>query len=365
MLKINKPASLYIHVPFCEAKCFYCSFYSIKGTEQDFLTWLENIKSQAQKLCARKIQLNTIYIGGGTPSILSLKIWRGLLNFIHDYFDVSTCLEFTVEANPNSLSRELLSLWKNFNVTRISLGVQSLNNDELKILGRLHDVNKALKAMELVKNFNFILSADLIFAIPGQNIRTWHNSLTGVINSGVDHISTYQLTLEPDTKLAREKNLTNSDLNKSGYYFYRYTQYLLPKKNFLQYEISSFAPENFECKHNLAYWTHKNIIALGESAAGYFEGTRYKISIEDPNKILLEKKLSRHDQAIEFAILNLRTKFGIDRHEFISRFDLETYNEIKNILSNLPNELFCNTSDKIILSQKGMRLGNAIWSELI
>ena len=362
----NNFASLYIHVPFCESKCFYCDFYSRTGNENDFRIWLNDLKIQSEKLDVKsKYKLDTIYIGGGTPSILSCEIWVELFKFINNYFDTSGVQEFSIEANPNSLNKNLISLWKNNNVTRVSLGVQSLNDSELKILGRLHNSKRALEAMSLIKDADLNLNADLIFAIPTQNMRSWANSLKQVINAGANHISTYQLTLKPNSKLLREFNLTNEILNNKGYYFYRYAQYYLPRKSFNQYEISNFALKNYECRHNLAYWTQKNIIALGKSAAGFLDNTRYKISTDGDNKIIYEQKLSFHDLAIENAILNLRTSYGIDKANFIKTFGENIFNEIEAKLKNFPDGLILNTPEKISLTPKGMRLGNSIWCELI
>ncbi len=356
---------LYIHVPFCEKKCLYCSFYSKKFSgEQDFISWLEYIKFQLcnfELIQREKIFIDTVYIGGGTPSVLSLRIWRELLNLISEYFNFSECREFTIEANPNTLTRDLINFWKNNNVSRISLGVQSLNDSELKFLGRIHDAKQALNAMELIKNSGLNLNADLIFSIPGQNLRSWHNSINGVINSGADHISTYQLTLDENTPLG--KILNNRDLNESGYYFYRYAQYFLPKKNFIQYEISNFSRKNFECVHNLKYWYLNNIIALGPYSTGYLNGVRYK-NFDNPENIYYEY-LTFEERAKEYAILNLRTKFGINKLNFINKFGEKILHEIENKLINFPDDLIYIDENKIILTKRGMRLANYIWSEII
>lgn len=358
--------SLYIHVPFCERKCFYCSFYSLAGHEDYIDSWLEALELEAKRYYhGSKIALKTLYVGGGTPSVLNISQWERLLRIITKYFNLDDLQEATTEANPNSLTPELVRFLEANYFTRLSLGVQSLNDSELKTLGRLHDSKLALKAMELVRNSRLTLSCDLIFAIPGQTLRTWANSLKLVI-AFAGHVSTYQLTLEPDTLLGREYN--NNDLNESGYKFYRYAQYYLPLKNFIQYEISNFALENHECLHNLAYWTHGEVIALGPSAVSYINHERIKnpAGLDEyfylaknnfPDELLAHERLTSHERAIELAILNLRTKWGINRKDLLP--------EVGQVISQLPEDLFIFTPERVALSKRGMRLGNSIWSEII
>ena len=355
---------LYVHVPFCERKCKYCSFYSVVNNESVIDSYLDALETESRRL-ESKLPLKTLYIGGGTPSVLNLSQWQKLTGIINAYFDTSALIEATTEANPNSITHEHIAFWKDNNFTRVSLGVQSMNDNELVTLGRIHDSSQALKAMEFVSDSGLNLSCDLIFAIPGQTLRTWDNSLRTVMNYA-SHISTYQLTLEPDTPLARE--FTNDELNTMGYSLYRYAQYLLPRHNFIQYEISSFAKENHECIHNLSYWNHDNVIALGSSAVGYIDGVRYSnprtlseyfsAAMKNfPDDAFTREELSPHERAIEFAILSLRTRYGINRKDLMP--------EIERVLDSMPDDLFIKTQENISLSKRGMRLGNAIWSELI
>ena len=350
------PYSLYIHIPFCERKCGYCSFYSVRKDDGLISAWLEGIARDAVKF--KGAELQTLYIGGGTPTVLALPQWQELMSIIRRSFDLSSVIEATAEANPTSLTPEHLVFFRDNNFSRISLGVQSLNDNELATLGRLHDSRQALRAMEIVRDCGLNLSCDLIFAVPGQTLRTWAESLRGVMDYAV-HISTYQLTLEPDTPLG--KLYDNDNLNTAGYKFYRYAQYFLPRKGFTQYEISSFAPEGFECRHNISYWNHSDVIALGPSASGYIDGVRYTnprtlsswLDGEEPER----ESLSPHERAVELAILSLRTKWGIRHSQLLP--------ELRDVLSGMPPDLFIITPERIALSPKGMRLGNAVWCELI
>ena len=168
--------SLYIHVPFCEAKCGYCSFYSVRKDDAQISLWLSAVEHEAGKYSRQ--QVRTLYVGGGTPSVLTLPNWGKLMHTIREHFDLSSLTEATCEANPNSLTPELVDFLKAEGFTRISLGVQSLNDNELATLGRIHNSQQALHAMELVRDSGLALSCDLIFAIPGQTLRTWAESAT-------------------------------------------------------------------------------------------------------------------------------------------------------------------------------------------
>ncbi len=358
---MEKSSGLYVHIPFCEKKCGYCSFYSVAGRTGEIDAYLSALAVEAAKYRGEK--LRTLYVGGGTPSVMSIFQWRELVNIITRNFDTSTLTEATTEANPNSLTPELVKFLRDNNFSRVSLGVQSLIDDELATLGRIHDSRRAVHAMELVKNSGLVLSCDLIFGIPGQTLRTWAHSLKTVMNYA-NHISAYQLTLEPDTPLA--KIYGDTDLN--NYEFYRYAQYFLPRHNFPQYEISSFAPENYECRHNMSYWTHDDVIALGASAVSYVDGVRtanpptleryfYAARKNFPGELTTQEKLSPRERKIELAILSLRTRYGISRDDLLP--------EVLDVLSQMPGELFANTPGRVALSRKGMRVGNAIWAEII
>lgn len=336
-------------MPFCERKCGYCSFYSVKVNDEAVSSWLAELERQAVNFSGAHVR--TVYIGGGTPSVLNISQWQELMRILREHFDFSDLIEATTEANPNSLTPEHIEFFRDNNFSRISLGVQSLNDDELLTLGRLHDSQQALCAMELVKSSGLILSCDLIFAIPGQTLRTWDRSLRTVMKYA-RHISTYQLTLEPEVPMYSRYG--GDDLNAEGYKYYRYAQYMLPRNGFSQYEISSFAPEGFECRHNMSYWDHSEVIALGPSASGYVDGIRYT---NNPDGTITNEELSPREKAIELAILSLRTKWGIARKDLLP--------EIEAVLSDMPEVLFMKTPERIALSQRGMRLGNAIWCELL
>ncbi|MDR1979029.1 MAG: radical SAM family heme chaperone HemW [Synergistaceae bacterium] len=370
--------SLYLHVPFCVSKCGYCAFYSEAqgGASSSIEAWLDALSREASRIDAiweGRPRLRTLYIGGGTPTVLSLFEWKRLLRILNDGFDFSEIEEVTVEANPCSLTDGHLSLWSDSFVTRVSLGVQSLRDDELSWLGRRHDARAAARALEKTCSRGFDVSADLIFGLPFQTLRTWRDSLRRVLDSGVGHVSVYQLTLEPGTPLGDAEPLL-----PDGYLFYRFAQWYLPRKKLEQYEIASFSRPGKECRHNLAYWRQEPVLALGPSAWGYFpeNGFRYRNAPTLEGYIPLtetqppvteaeqigEQGLSR---GIEAAILALRTKWGIDTASFAARFGEELTEKVLRVLRKIPPRLVRFFEGGVCLTPSGMRIGNAIWVELL
>ena len=363
--------SLYIHVPFCASKCGYCSFYSRPFDGVSAEAWLDGVSREADRLAeiwGEKISLRTVYIGGGTPSVLPVSTWKRLFHIIKKAFKFSGLTEFTAEANPCSLTCDLLTLWRDFGVTRVSLGVQSLNDDELAWLGRPHDAKTALTAFEKIISFGLGASVDLIFGLPPQTLPAWKHSLRSAIDAGAGHVSLYQLTLEPNTPLGRA-----APVLPDGYPFYRFAQWYLERKGLAQYEIASFARRGEECRHNLAYWHQENVLALGPSACGYLDGFRWRnaptleeySTLKEGFFIVEAERLEERPRGIEAAILALRTRQGIDVPSFAARFGDELANDVTAALKKIPKRLVRFENAKISLTPAGMRVGNAIWSELL
>lgn len=366
--------SLYLHVPFCAAKCGYCSFYSRCAGDGEVAAWLDALEIEACAWRAQlggRVPLRTLYVGGGTPSLLTVGDWRRLLRALEAVADLSSLEEASVEANPSSLTKEHLTLWRDGGFTRVSLGVQSLDDGELRCIGRLHDAAGALGAMNLVLGAGLSLNVDLIFGLPNQTLRSWSASLRGVLTAGAGHLSTYQLTLEPDAPMSRQ-----SPSLPDGYPLYRYAQWFLTKKKFLQYEISSFAPSGAECRHNLAYWRQEPVLPLGPAAWGYLDGWRWsnpptlEAYLEAarrgfPDPFAGAERLSQRACALEAAILALRTRWGIDRQEFARRWGTEVLGKVEGVLLALPSRLLRSDERSLALTPSGMRVGNAVWAELI
>ncbi|MEG1501855.1 MAG: radical SAM family heme chaperone HemW [Synergistaceae bacterium] len=369
----NGGLSLYIHVPFCERKCNYCSFYSKVLSNTDMELWLNSLKIEMEYWKKRigVATINTCYIGGGTPSVLRLSDWNDLISALEKNFSFSSNTEVTIEANPNSLTAEQLLCWRDWRVTRVSIGVQSFDDAELSFMGRLHNSYQAYDAISSTLASGFSVNTDFIFGLPYQTFKNWGRTLKDATKLGVHHISLYQLSIEKGTPWEKldEKNLSD------GYYPYRWAQWYLPQKGFYQYEISNFSLSGNESRHNINYWTGGNYLGLGPSASGYIDGWRYTniTSIDKYSKILtdgklpveLGERLDTSSSARESAILMLRMKKGINKAEFEKKYgNVELYH-ICNILKKFPSKLYCIDDEYISLSNEGMRVANIIWRELV
>lgn len=371
----NNSLSVYVHIPFCISKCPYCAFYSRLVTNDDVNLFLEALSRELKWWSSffpkGRIVTKTLYIGGGTPTILSAYQWERLISILDHRLDLCQGCEISVEANPGSVTKEHLRLWNDWGLTRVSLGVQSLHNDELKWLGRAHDSGTAIKALTQIKDAGFDLSADLLFGLSGQSIRKWYDSLKGVLQYGVDHISVYQLMLERGTPWGKKppKGVFN------GYPHYRFAQWYLTHKGLDQYEVASFSRQGKWCRHNIAYWYQKDVLALGPSAWGYFNGVRYwnhkhfsdyLIATESKDGATAGFEFLEEERKIrEAVILATRTKWGVSLNNFYNKFNREILDDILSELREIPRDLFSKEELRIALSAKGMRVGNAIWERIV
>lgn len=269
-------SALYLHIPFCRSKCLYCDFDSSPMARAGHA---ERLDPYIQSTCDRIDRfgdeellsgVETVYIGGGTPSILGER----LVDIVEHVFKWCMPQEFTCEANPESFDTKLAEGLKQAGVSRISLGVQSLNDAELKRIGRRHDAERALEAISLAKSFGFDVSIDLMCGLPGQTGESWKDSLAGAIAAGVDHVSVYPLTVEEGTPLARlcsKGKLAEPDEDFQACCMERARE-LLVCAGFEPYEVASYARAGKRCRHNIAYWTGAPYLGIGRSAAGMFSG---------------------------------------------------------------------------------------------
>ncbi|MDR1481414.1 MAG: radical SAM family heme chaperone HemW [Synergistaceae bacterium] len=363
-------SSVYIHVPFCESKCPYCAFKSALKGEGDEELYIRTVAGEIALRSAETGRIETLYIGGGTPSSLSVDSWRALVDVIESSFSFSDSAEVTVEANPNSLTEGHVSLWREWRVNRVSIGVQSFSPGELSFLGRLHTAGQAADAAAICMEAGFAVSFDLMFGLPGTTIRDWAESLRRAVTLRPSHISVYQLTIEPGTPFYEKKfNLPD------GYGQYRYAQWKLPKKGYCQYEVSGFALPGCECGHNMNYWADGEYVGIGPAAWSYVNGARrenaaslagYARAIEEGGDALVfEERLTGERAARQAATLALRTKKGIDWDAFKSRYGEVFAEAIIRDLRRFPDTLVISDERRTALSSAGMRVGNTIWSDII
>lgn len=290
------PTALYIHVPFCFHKCHYCDFYSIVDTRDRQAEFTDRLIAELAGLAqiasspTAPVPLQSIFVGGGTPSLLAVPLWSKLLQQLNRSFALNGC-EFTVECNPETVTTELFDTLVAGGVNRVSIGAQSFNPENLKILERWHDPANVPKALDLARAAGISRqSIDLIYAIPGQSLAEWEHDLRTGLALGTSHISCYSLTYEPNTAMTarlKKGEFTPIDEDTDADMF-ESTLRLCRAAGLDRYEVSNFARPGDECRHNLAYWTQHNWLAAGPSASAHINGIRYK------NSPRLDDYLTRH-----------------------------------------------------------------------
>lgn len=352
---------IYIHIPFCEKKCSYCNFYSIAFNNKIKGEYINALINEIKSYEKENKTINSLYFGGGTPSILDIKDIEKIMLALKSSFKFYENTEITIEANPNTATLNKLLKYRKIGINRISFGVQSFIDIELEKLERTHNKIVAINAIEnaITANFNNI-SIDLMIGIPLQTRKSFFKTLEIATNLNINHISLYQLKIEPNTKFFKfpPKNLLNADEVANLYIL---ACEFLESKNFKQYEISNFAKKNKQSKHNLKYWTLKEYLGFGPSAHSFYNNKRFYHEdslinyIKNPLKIVEEEK----NLNFEWLILNLRLKKGISIADLKSK-NFYTKNFEKKILKLKKEGLAELKNNRLNLTPKGMLLQNSI-----
>ncbi len=362
---------LYIHIPFCRQKCKYCDFISFSGKEIMADKYIDALQKEALKYEGEKV--DTIFIGGGTPSILSPKQILKITDMCFNVFDVNSDYEFTVEVNPGTINDEKAEAMLKGGINRISVGVQSFNDEELKIIGRIHDSKTAYNTVCHLKNMGFEnISIDLMTALPNQTMKSLKNNLETAISLPLSHISAYSLIIEDGTVLKQEYlrgelNIPDEDDDRE---MYEYTVKYLKEKGFMQYEISNFAKEGKECKHNIKYWTGEKYIGLGVAAHSYDGDCRYYNTSDIDKYISGSKreviKLTESDKIAEFMITGLRMNIGISKCDFKQRFGCDIESVFGDKLSKfIKLGLISFDGERYSLTDRGINVSNGILCEFV
>ena len=362
------PDSLYIHIPFCIQKCLYCDFFSVPYNESFVKAYTNALCKELYLKKGSAHKLKTIYIGGGTPSLLPDECFVQIFQCLRDNFNLSTPVEITVEANPGTLRERGIHTMLSLGVNRISIGVQSMNNVELKTLGRIHTEEDALGALELVKKAGITnFSIDLMYGIPGQTIGSWHDTITKALERSPSHISTYELTLEENTPLfelvkSRQLILPDEELILEMYY---HAIDHLTRCGYEHYEISNFALPGFRCVHNLNYWDRGEYIGAGAEAHSFIAGTRLRNMKEIAgyigrlNKGIIPETesmgITRAEALKEFIFLGLRKTEGISI-EIAEKKGLD----IPALCGELLDDHLEVKDNTLRLTRKGMVVSNAV-----
>ncbi len=316
---------LYIHIPFCIQKCKYCDFVSYTGKNEIADAYIDALEREAAEYKGRSV--DTIFIGGGTPTALTARQLRRVCAMCFDSFDVNKGYEFTVEANPGTIDEEKITALLEGGVNRVSVGVQSFNNAELRKIGRIHNAKTAYNTICSLKKSGFSnISLDLMLSLPLQTRESIADTLKTAVSLPVKHISAYSLMIEENTPLWREYksgslSIPDEDTEREIYW---YTVCFLRANGFFQYEISNFAAEGYECRHNVNYWRCGEYAGLGAASHSHMNGKRYSNAPEPERYIAgaprVVNVLTDRDKISEFIITGLRMNKGISGEEFAERF---------------------------------------------
>ena len=362
---------LYIHIPFCIKKCKYCDFTSYTNCGEKVYEYLNALFREMQEYKGEKV--DTVFIGGGTPSILSPKQIENLLYNIRKNFSLSHGCEISMEANPGTLDTDKIRAMYDSGINRVSVGVQSFNDDELSLIGRIHSAETAYNNILQLSELGFgNINIDIMSALPYQSKETLLNTLKKAISLPITHISAYSLILEDGTPLKNEYEsgkfiLPSDDEDRE---MYAITVDFLKKHGFSRYEISNFAKEGYECRHNLKYWQCDEYIGLGVSAHSYIGNKRFSNTDNLHGYINDNKRditiLEEHDKISEFMIMGLRTQKGVGENEFKKRFGRDIKDVfIIEIEKFIKLGLLEYNNGYYSLTDRGFDISNSIMSEFI
>lgn len=372
---------LYIHIPFCIKKCKYCDFNSFKLNVDEKRKYLNSLKREMElyKVNLEDKSIDSVFVGGGTPSILNEEEIKILFQNIKNNFRIKDSAEITMECNPGTLTLNKLKTMKACGVNRLSIGLQAVQNNHLEYIGRVHTYEEFEKNYYQAKEVGFEnINIDLMYALPNQSKEDWMESLEKVVKLNPTHISAYSLILEENTELfnmyqKHEFKLLDEDTDIE---MYEYTINYLKSNGYNQYEISNYAQKGFECKHNILYWKCENYVGLGVSASGFLNERRYnnlceldkyeEIIHSGKKPIEWEEKLSIKDEIEENIFLGLRMNEGIKFKDFYEKYNLDFEEEYKIEIDKLKKMELIETNDEgMRLTQKGREISNSVFVEFM
>jgi len=374
-----KDLGLYIHIPFCRSKCYYCDFNSYENKEYLMGPYVDALIKELDFYKHKNFYVNSIYFGGGTPSYISVDFMEKIFEKIFSSFAVNPKSEITIEINPGTINREKLLAYKSLGINRLSMGLQSIFDHHLKILGRIHTYREFEENYFLSRDLGFNnINIDLIFAIPFQTYAEWMETLKRIAGLKPEHISCYELKIEEGTpfkKLYDENklDLPDEDANRSMYAF---AKEFLKEKGYTHYEISNFAVDGFECAHNLIYWGNKEYIGIGAGAHSFIDKKRfhnfYDICkyIDTLNNGLLPvediEEIHYQEEIFETIMLGLRLLKGIDKKVFEHRFGKDIYAFFRHQIEKLIDQgLIVDDGDFIKLTDRGIDVSNNVIVEFL
>ncbi|MDD6105293.1 MAG: radical SAM family heme chaperone HemW [Ruminococcus sp.] len=370
------PLELYVHIPFCVRKCQYCDFLSGPSDEETKDRYIEALLKEIRAAeHTEDYEIVSVFIGGGTPSALKAEAIASIMRTLQEQFFFCEDAEVTIEANPGTVDLEKLTIYRNVGINRLSLGLQSTDAEELKLLGRIHSYEEFLKSYEWAREAGFSnINIDLMFAIPGQTGEAWRQHLYQVAELNPEHISAYSLIIEEGTPFA-EQNLDLPD-EDTEYQMYEDTAEILERYGYRQYEISNYAKQGYMCRHNAGYWQRREYLGFGLGASSLYRGMRfsntrrmqeYLKESRNPDQIRKDVTvLSRNERIEEFMFLGLRMTEGISEKKFEENFDVRLMDVYGDILQKYEETGFMeHIETKWRLTRKGIHVSNHILADFL
>lgn len=370
------PLELYVHIPFCVRKCQYCDFLSGPSDEETKDRYIEALLKEIRAAeHTEDYEIVSVFIGGGTPSALKAEAIASIMRTLREQFFFCEDAEVTIEANPGTVDLEKLTIYRNVGINRLSLGLQSTDAEELKLLGRIHSYEEFLKSYEWAREAGFSnINIDLMFAIPGQTGEAWRQHLYQVAELNPEHISAYSLIIEEGTPFA-EQNLDLPD-EDTEYQMYEDTAEILERYGYRQYEISNYAKQGYMCRHNAGYWQRLEYLGFGLGASSLYGGMRFSNTHQmqeylkesrNPDQIRKDVTvLSRNEQIEEFMFLGLRMTEGISEKNFEENFNVRLMDIYGDILQKYEETGFMeHIETKWRLTRKGIHVSNHILADFL
>ena len=370
------PLELYVPIPFCVRKCQYCDFLSGPSDEETKDRYIEALLKEIRAAeHTEDYEIVSVFIGGGTPSALKAEAIASIMRTLQEQFFFCEDAEVTIEANPGTVDLEKLTIYRNVGINRLSLGLQSTDAEELKLLGRIHSYEEFLKSYEWAREAGFSnINIDLMFAIPGQTGEAWRQHLYQVAELNPEHISAYSLIIEEGTPFA-EQNLDLPD-EDTEYQMYEDTAEILERYGYRQYEISNYAKQGYMCQHNAGYWQRREYLGFGLGASSLYGGMRFSNTHQmqeylkesrNPDQIRKDVTvLSRNERIEEFMFLGLRMTEGISEKKFEENFDVRLMDVYGDILQKYEETGFMeHIETKWRLTRKGIHVSNHILADFL
>ena len=372
----RKQLELYIHIPFCIRKCQYCDFLSGPSDRKTRDRYMDALQKEIQAVRdVEAYEIVSVFIGGGTPSVLEAGAIASLMDTVRKKFALRDDIEITIEANPGTVDREKLSVFRRAGINRLSLGLQSTDPAELKMLGRIHTYEEFLQSYRMARAAGFDnINIDLMFAVPGQTEEAWKQHLREVAELEPEHISAYSLIIEEGTPFAeKELDLPDED---TEYQMYEDTAEILKEYGYHQYEISNYAKKGYECRHNAGYWKRTEYLGLGLGASSLYGGLRffntrdmqeYLRFSDQAEKIRKEvTRLGRKDEIEEFMYLGLRMTEGVSEEDFEEKFGEKLENIYAPVLQKYKETGFLEyTGTNWRFTRKGIHVSNHILADFL